>query len=85
MDSPILTILLDKLCQRENVSIHHTNKQTRHITYIVYSIYVDSCLQQQTGLSVKAMLGHVMESIHILLQTEENKGLSSGSEDSKIF
>lgn len=48
-------------------------------TYTVYSIYVDSCLQQKTGLSIKAMLGNVMESIYVLLQTEENKGLNLGS------
>lgn len=51
------------------------------ITYIVYSIYVGSCLQQQSGLSVKAMLGSVMECIPILLQTEENRL----SKDQRVF
>lgn len=45
------------------------------ITYIIYSILVDSCLQQQTGLPVKAMLSYVVESIHILLQAQENTDL----------
>lgn len=37
------------------------------ITNIVYCVCVDSCLQQQVGLSVEAMLSHVMESRHIIL------------------
>lgn len=57
------------------------------MTYIVYSISVDPCLQQQTGFSVEAMLSHVMESIHILLHTEDHKSSNSFRllKDSKYF
>lgn len=56
--------------------IIQTINKAWEFTYIVYSINVDSCLYKQVGLSVKAMLGNVMESIHILLQTQENMGLN---------
>lgn len=59
--------------------IFYITRHIRHmgaaITYIIYSILVDSCLQQQTGLPVKAMLSYVVESIHILLQAQENTDL----------
>lgn len=41
-----------------------------NVTYNVHCIYVDSCLQEQGGLFIKALLGHTVQSSHVLLWTE---------------
>lgn len=49
-------------------------------THTIHRVCVDACLQQQTGLPLKAVLGHVVEGIHILLHRQQHSGTGHSSD-----
>lgn len=54
-------------------------ERTADVTHTVDSVGADSRPQQQAGLPLQAQLGHVMKSIHVVLQREARNRTGSRS------